>query len=241
MALTPATPMPDRPAIANSGGPLSLVRLLQWVSPALPIGAYAYSHGLEWATDRGWVRDESGAQAWIAGLLHWPWTRLEVPVLVRCLDAAARGDWTAFRQWDARVDASRESAELLAEDRHLAAALVRVIRDAGIDVPATGLHPPPGSFVGAFALACVGSGVARDTAASGLLWMYLEHQVAAAVKLVPLGQSAGQRLAWRLAEQIPDCVRAGLSLADDEIGASLPGLAIASAAHETQYTRLFRS
>jgi urease accessory protein len=219
----------------------ALLRLMQLVSPSLPVGAFAYSHALEWAVAEGWVKDEAEAERWIVGLLHHAWARLDVPVLTRLRGAFAIGDPAAARRWAALLSASRESAELQAEDRGMGQALARLLAVLGIARAAPWAADPDCGVPIPWALAALHWGIAPMASAAGLLWTYAEHQVAAAVKLVPLGQTAGQRLLGRLGEAIPAAAAEGLSLPEGEIGATAPGLAIASALHETQYSRLFRS
>ena len=232
---------PDGPPSTGTPEPAALLRLMQLVSPALPIGAFAYSHGLEWAVEAGWMRDEAEADAWIGGLLEGPWAHLDVPVLARLMAARAREDGAALESWADVLYSGRESAELQAEDRFMGQALARLLGDLGIARMERWATAPRSSFPAVWACAAVHWNIALQPAAWGLLWTYAEHQVAAAVKLVPLGQTAGQRLLARLGAAIPPAVAAGLALGDDDIGAGAPGLGIASARHETQYTRLFRS
>ena len=219
----------------------ALLRLLQLVSPALPIGAFAYSHGLEWARDAGWVRDDRGVEAWIGGLLRQVWSRLDVPILRRMSDAVRTEDETALLEWSELLHASRETAELRAEDRLMGRALARLLADMGLEGAARWIPDDRCSLPLLWACAAVHWNVPLSAAATGLLWTYVEHQVAAAVKLVPLGQTAGQLVLARIGEGIPTAVTRGLALTDVEIGATAPALAIASCLHETQYTRLFRS
>ncbi len=214
------------------------LRLWQLLSPGLPIGAYAYSRGLEHAVSAGWVRDEGGAAEWIGGQLRHAVRLLDIPVFARLYRAFSEGDADGLARWNALLLAARESAELRTEDRDLGAALTRLLADLGIDAP----RPVrPCSFAAAFALATVHFGIGLDEAALAYGFVYCEQQVAAAVKLVPLGQTAGQRLLLGLGAMIPEVVRAGLARADGDLGGTAPGLGIASALHETQYTRLFRS
>jgi urease accessory protein len=235
----------DRGAVSDVAPSLNdapaLLRLIQLVSPALPIGAYAYSHGLEWAIAEKWVSTDTETEAWIHGLLQHAWARLDVPVLARLIAAQGRGDAQAMDTWAELLHASRESAELQAEDRFMGQALARLLTDLGIAEARRWIAARHASFPALWACAAVHWNLPTEAAAWGLLWTYAEHQVAAAVKLVPLGQTAGQRMLGRLGEAIPAAVRDGLALDDADIGAVAPGLGIASALHETQYTRLFRS
>lgn len=231
----------DRPETGTLQATPALLRLMQLVSPALPIGAFAYSHGLEWAVAAGWIRTEVQAEAWISGLLRHVWARLDAPVLGRLLEAFGCGDDAAIVAWGDLLYSSRESAELQAEDRMMGRALARLLEDLGVPGAGRWAAHPRCSFPIPWACAAVEWQVPRDAAAAGLLWTYAEHQAAAAVKLVPLGQTAGQRMLSALGALIPAAVEEGWGLADDEIGSVAPALGIASALHETQYTRLFRS
>lgn len=218
----------------------ALLRLLQLSSPALPVGAYAYSQGLEHAVCAQWVQDEPSAQSWMLGLLRGGLARLDVPVLSRCYGAWQVNDEPALRHWSAFLHASRESAELQQEDRHLGRALARLLRDLGMDDAASAERLRAG-FAVMFALAAARWDIPLPMAAQAYLWTWMENQVAAAVKLVPLGQTAGQRILSQAVSEIPVAAEMGLALADDDIGFAAPGLAIGSALHETQYSRLFRS
>ncbi len=217
------------------------LRLWQLLSPTLPIGAYAYSRGLEHAVAAGWVCDEASAAEWIGGQLRHTVQHLDIPVFARLYRAWAAGDAEGLEHWNAFLLAARESAELRAEDRYLGAALARLLHDLGIDQARPGRPERQWGFAAAFALATESFGIALEEAAQGYAWVGCEQLVAAAVKLVPLGQTAGQRLLLGLGAMIPDAVRAGCALGDDDLGGTAPGLGIASALHETQYTRLFRS
>ena len=220
---------------------LASLRLWQLISPALPVGAYAYSQGLEYACESGWVRDEAGARQWIHGLLHNNLSHLDVPVLARLHNAWQQQDLGTARQWNGFLLAARESAELRNEDIHLGRALQQLLSELESD--ASDLWPTDtlSSFANMFALASALWNISLEDCAMGYLWAWTENQVAAAIKLIPLGQVAGQRILSSAMEIIPNLMDSGLSLRDEDIGALSPGLAIASALHETQYTRLFRS
>ena len=219
----------------------ALLRLMQLVSPMLPVGAYSYSQGMEWAVQGGWVHDETSAAEWLQGLMAHNLGQLDVPVLARLHRAWRCHDTEAAEHWSTLLHASRESAELQNEDRQLGWALARVLNELEIERARHWLSHPAASFASLFALAATAWNISLDETCLGYLWAWSENQTSAAMKLIPLGQSAGQRLLSRAIETIPGVVQQGLQIGDDEIGAFTPGLALASARHETQYTRLFRS
>jgi len=223
---------------------LPLVRLLQLASPALPIGAYSYSQGLEWVVGDETVHDAESAAAWIGGLLDHVVAAGEAAVLWRLSTAAASGDIEQLVRWNAWFRASRDTAELRAETEQMGAALAKLIVELELlDGPgAQSLEAmAPVTLPAAYALAAHGLGVAPEKALVGYVWSWLENQVLAAMKLVPLGQVAGQRLLHSLGTRIPAVVGKAMAIDDADVASFAPGLALASARHETQYTRLFRS
>lgn len=222
---------------------LPLVRLLQLASPTLPIGAYSYSQGLERAVADGIVHDAAGAQAWIGDILVLVVARGEAAIVWRLLRAAG-ADWSAFAHWNGWFRASRETAELRAETEQMGSSLARLALDLDLlDGPARDALPAlaPVTLPAAFALAARGFAVPAPAALAGYVWAWLENQVLAAMKLVPLGQVAGQRMLKALGAELPQIVATATVLRDDDLATFAPGLALASARHETQYTRLFRS
>ncbi len=223
----------------------ALLRLLQLVSPALPIGGYNFSQGLEYANEAGWVRDEASALEWIAGLMSASVGTLDVPVLHRLHAAWTAGDLAGDRagvdRWSRFLIASRETSELRAEDRHLGRSLAKVLSEAGLTEARAWMTRSDATFATLFTLGCVHWGVGVNQCAWGYLWTWAENQVLAAVKSVPLGQSAGQRMLDALIARIPLVARSAAGMQDAQIGSAAPIHLIASAAHETQYTRLFRS
>jgi urease accessory protein len=222
-----------------------LLRLLHLCSPTLPIGTFAYSQGLEPAVNAAWVRDEAEAQSWIVGLLGSQLGRLDLPVLRRLYDAWGEHEddapSRAVAAWSAFLIASRPSAELQTEERHLGGALARVVAGLGLPEAAAWASRDDVTYATIFALAARRWNVPVAPAAQGFAFAWAEAQTSAAVRLVPLGQSAGQRILAAAGAAIPEIVARALSLADDELGAAAPRLAVASAWHETQYSRLFRS
>jgi len=217
------------------------LRLLQLVSPALPIGGFTYSQGLESAVDAGWVRDADSLVDWIGGLLEDSLALLDLPILERLYRACQRADEAALREWGQQLYASRETRELRAEERNRARALTALLTDLGIARAAAWRASLLHCQAAPFALAAVHWRIELDDCALGYAWGWLETQVAAAVKLVPLGQTAGQRILLHLAPRLSDAVERAHALPSSEIGAAAPALAIASSRHEVQYTRLFRS
>jgi urease accessory protein len=224
-----------------SSGDLALMRLLQLVSPALPIGAFAYSQGLEQTVAEGWVTGEDEATDWLRGLLEASFGTLDLPVLARLLVAWRAGEPAVVARWSAWLAACRPTRELRAEDRQLGAALARVLEALGIDEAkpwTTHLHVTHATM---FALGATRFGVPLAAALAGYAFSWAEAITSAAVRLVPLGQSAGQRMLAAAGRAIPAVVRRALELPDDELGSAAPGQALASARHETLYSRLFRS
>lgn len=219
----------------------ALLRLLQLASPALPIGAYAYSQGLEQAVHAGWVRDEASAADWILGLLDGALVAVEAPALLRLHAAWQDGRDADVRRWSEWLFASRASAELRAEDQRLGSALARLLATLDLPEAAPWVADPRATHLTLFALACARWQIPPAQAAAGYLFSWAENQVGAASRLVPLGQSAAQRILSRAATLIPAAVERAAALADDDLGFAAPGQAIAAALHETQYSRIFRS
>jgi urease accessory protein len=224
---------------ARTSGRLAM---LQLASPLLPVGAYAYSQGLERAVHDGHVVDAPTAQRWILDLVSGPVAHFDAPVFVRLHGAALARDAASFTRWNRRAIASRETRELRAESLQMAASLGTLARELRLgDAVALldGLDRP--AFPAAFAACAVALGVDVDDALTAYLYGWLENQVAALLKVAPLGQAAGQRLLLEAHEPLASAIAIAMTLADDELASSAPGLALSSAFHETQYSRLFRS
>ena len=241
MGILPMTSCMGTATTTEALEPLALLRLLQLVSPALPIGAFNFSQGMEYAIEVGWVRDESAARDWILGLMRHGVGTLDIPLLAGMHDAWAVGDASAARELSARLIASRETQELREEDRHLGRSLARVLYGIGLVEAESWQRSDDATLAAMFSMAAVHSAVPRGATCAGYLWAWCENQAIAAVKLLPLGQSAGQRVLEMLRLEIPSICDAALDLNESAIGSATPGLCIASCHHETQYTRLFRS
>lgn len=218
-----------------------LLRLLQIVSPALPIGAYNFSQGLEWAVERQWVHDETSLARWCRGLLDDAFASLDLPLLLRIRTALDAGDAAAARTFSARLLAARETQELRAEERHLARALAKALIELEVPGARDWLASPAATQAALFALASADARVPPAAMAQAYAWAWCENQVLAALKLMSLGQSAGLRIGRALQGAIPSVVERAMACEDDAIGTAAPRAAMASAWHETQYSRLFRS
>ena len=219
----------------------ALLRLLQLSSPALPIGAFAFSQGLESAVALGWIQDEASSRAWLEGALGEGLARLDLPVLARLYRAYAAGDELAVRTWSSYLLASRESRERRLEDEQLARALARLLADQGVTL--SGLREPEAELPHAapFALGAVAFSIPLEQTLLGFAFSWVENQVGALARLVPLGQLAAQRVLAAIGAEIPGAVALAKTLSDAELGSCMPGVALASALHETQYCRLFKS
>lgn len=212
-------------------------RLWQLISPLSPVGAYHHSQGLEQAVDAGWVTDEATALTWIQGLLGRSIANLDLPVVARAWDAWLNDDVAGLRRWDALCRACRETKELRAEEANMGTALMALMGELGerpSDVPRLG-------YAAAFGVAAANASLGAHDTLAGYAWAWSENQVVCAVKLAPLGHGAGQRMLRKLGASLNSVVAHALEVADDEIGIASPGLAIASAQHETRHTRLYRS
>ena len=214
-----------------------LLATLQLASPALPVGGFAYSQGLEKAIEDGLVHDAASAQRWIGDLLQLVLARWEAPLFLRAHDAAAAGDAARLEQCNAELLAARETAELRAESLQMGASLQRLAPALRIAAPVL----DPASFPAAFAATCAALAIERRAALTAYLWGWLENQVLVAVRSVPLGQQAGQQLLFDMHGPLGQAVATAETLGDDELGSAALGFAMIAARHETQYSRLYRS
>lgn len=237
----PTKPLHVTPPMTNASRQTRLLRLLQLASPTLPVGAYAYSQGMESAVTNAWVTNEKSATLWILDLLENSMCRTDVPVIARLYQAWTESNQDQLNYWNQFLIASRESNELQQEDHQLGRSLSRLLSDLDMQAATAWRDANAVSFATMFTLAATQWQISLTDVCHGYLWAWVENQVAAAIKLVPLGQTSGQKILSCAIDKLPAAVESGLYLADDDIGFTTPGLAIASAHHETQYSRLFRS
>ena len=220
---------------------LALLRLLQLVSPSLPVGGFTYSQGIEWAVECGWIKSATDLQAWLEDQLETTIARLDLPVLIRLYEAAQQEDLSALQQWSSFLLACRETSELRLEERNRGRALADLLVKLELPGSESWKSILGQSQLAGFAFAACRWAIPLEQAVLGYTWSWLENLVLAAVKLIPLGQTQGQQVLQRLSPMIPPLIPVAWQLQDGEIGAANPALAIASSLHETQYTRLFRS
>lgn len=234
--------MPDTQSGAAQS--LALSRLLQLSSTMLPVGAYSYSQGLEWAIECGDVSDLKSAQIWIADALMLYQANFELPILLRLYRAWQSNDLNVVVEWDAFFQAGRDTAESLAETRQMGYSLRRLLNDleslpASFITRVNALHEP--AFPTLYAGIASEWGISAQPLLQAYAWSWAENQVSAAMKAVPLGQVAGQKILLAIGQQLPAVIMQAMQLADDEVSNFAPGLTIAGCKHETQYSRLFRS
>lgn len=220
---------------------VSLLRLLQLASPGLPVGAYSYSEGLEFLVEAGRVGSGRDLEDWMVQELRYGAIRMEAAMMVRSYGASQAQDFDRLQFWNHWLSATRETEELRSQSGQMGRSLVRLFQD---------LHPqvlmPPElakecNFAIAFGFVAAAWEIDLNSATIGYLHSWATNLVSAGVKLIPLGQTAGQRLLLHLQPILEQSTQAVLTLADDDLNSCGWGLSLASMAHETQYSRLFRS
>ncbi|HEX8477588.1 MAG TPA: urease accessory protein UreF [Telluria sp.] len=217
----------------------ALLHLLQFASPALPIGGYSYSQGLEAAIEQGLVTDAASARAWIASYLVDVVAAWDAPLLWRLMQAFTAGDAEAVALWSERFIASRDTFELRAESIQMGYSLVRLIAELGV-ADVAGLDDEV-ALPTAFACAAAALGIPPAAALVAWLFSWAENQVLVCVKSVPLGQVAGQRLLLALRGDIEQAAASAQSIPDEAMSNWAPGLSMLSMQHEVQHGRLYRS
>ena len=233
--------MSDMPA----AGDAVLLQLMWLASPALPVGGFSYSEALEAAVDDGRVTGEASAADWLVNQMALAPARADLPVLAQAHAAWQRHDLARVTQLNDFIGRTRETRELRLQSEQMGRSLVEWLRNQPVDDAArlahlTALAPSPTWPIG-FALATARANASAAQALHASLFGWAENMVQAALKAVPLGQLAGQRILQALINQMPALIERALAMGDDDMQSFSPMLGIASARHETQYSRLFRS
>lgn len=227
----------------STNASLALARLLRLASPALPVGAFGYSQGLETAIQQGWVRDEASLRDWMLDVLVFSLSRFEAVLLRRVYRAWCASDVVQVDALNGELIAARETAELRAESQQMGASL-RTLFDATGEFDASHMRTlhaiAPLAFPTAFAFAAAQWSITECDAVLGYLFAWAENQAAAAMKSMRLGHVAAQRILGQLAAELAALVE---RMADDDemLSNYAPALAIASSLHEVQDSRVFRS
>ncbi|MDO9360538.1 MAG: urease accessory UreF family protein [Polaromonas sp.] len=229
--------------MAQSLPAASLLQLIWLASPALPVGGFSYSEGLEAGVDRAGVATESIAADWLSDQLHLSLARGDLAVIAQAIPAWRNGELGKVKALNDWVLQTRETSELRLQAEQMGRSLLEWLRNhhsvSDEHIVACAQLPPTYPVTFAFAASPLAAGVSDCLTAYAFGWS--ENMMQAALKSVPLGQSAGQRILARLAAEIPAAIAAAMALEDHERQAFSPMLAILSSQHETQYSRLFRS
>ena len=223
--------------------PSGLLQLIWLASPALPIGGFSYSEGLEAAIEQGLVHNEASATDWVVDQLHLTQSRGDMAVLAQAIPAWQRGDTARLQALNDWVMATRETAEMRLQTEQMGRSLLDWLRNLqqASDAQLSACAHLPVSYPLAMSLALSLAHTPLDQALQAYAFGWAENMTQAALKSVPLGQSAGQRMLARLAREIPLAVQTAMQTNDEDRQAFNPMLAILSARHETQYSRIFRS
>lgn len=222
----------------------TLLELMWLASPALPVGGFSYSEALESAVESGHVADATQAAEWLIDQLHLGLARSDLAVVHKAILAWRRKDIATITSLNDWFTSTRETSELRQQTQQMGRSLVEWLRNRDLaDDRLTQLAAlqPTTTWPIAFALAAAQTGASPHESLLAFAFSWAENMVQASLKAVPLGQSAGQRILAKLSAAIPDAIDHAIALMDSERQAFAPMLAILSAQHETQYSRLFRS
>jgi urease accessory protein len=221
----------------------SLLKLIWLASPALPVGGFSYSEGLEAAVEAGLVGNEAQAGDWLVDQLQLGQARSDLAVLAQAVPAWRERNFARVQGLNDWLLQTRETHELRLQTEQMGRSLLEWLRnDAQAEqLPLAQCAALPPSYPVAFALAASTSAASTGEIVLACAFGWAENMMQSAIKTVPLGQSAGQRILARLAQVIPQAVDHALASTDEDRQAFTPMLAILSSQHEIQYSRLFRS
>lgn len=219
-----------------------LLSLLQLASSALPVGAYSYSEGLETLVEQGKITDETSLGGWLGDGLRFGSIRLDGAVLIRGWNAMEQHDRQTLRYWNFWLLATRETEELRQQTVQMGRSLGLLLQTLEPDLaPVLQELGPEWSYPLVFAIAAHHWQISPADALLAYLQTWVSNLIAAGVKLIPLGQTTGQKLLFELHPHIRAIADKILALEDDNLYSCNWGFALSCMAHETQYTRLFRS
>lgn len=219
-----------------------LLSILQLASPTLPVGAYSYSEGLEMLVENGTIANQIHLKHWLEAELLYGAIRLEAAVMVRSQQAAKMGDVESLCRWNLWLSAARETEELRASSWQMGRSLIQLLGKLEPQiVPIVNAVGNPSNYAIAFGIAVAHWQISIKAALLGYLHSWASNLITAGVKLIPLGQTAGQQLLLNLQPLLITAALEILALEDDQLACCSWGLSLASMQHETQYTRLFRS
>ncbi|NJL82384.1 MAG: urease accessory protein UreF [Chloroflexaceae bacterium] len=220
----------------------TFLALLQLASPGLPVGAYSYSEGLETLVESKAIANLDDLQHWLQQELGYGAIRLEAAVMVRARDCYERQDWAGLHRWNHWLGAARETAELRQQSQQMGQSLLKLLLHLQPQLQSlTKCFPNPCHHAIAFGLGTANWDIEHRASVLAYLHSWAANLIIAGVKLIPLGQTSGQQLLLQLHPYLSRCCQEILTLGDDGLQSCSWGLGLASMAHETQYTRLFRS
>jgi urease accessory protein len=220
----------------------SLLALLQLVSPALPVGAYTYSEGIETLVQTNQITTALALEQWLVQELRYGAIRVEAMVLVRAYRAAVDLDVSQLQDWNQWISAFRETAELRQQSWQMGRSLSRLLEELQPEAHALLRDwKDPCNFAVAFAVAAAGWQIDCPAAVLGYLHSWAANLINAGVRLIPLGQTQGQQLLLSLSSSLAETSQQALIAPDDQLECCSWGASLASMNHETLYSRLFRS
>lgn len=216
--------------------------ILQLASPSLPVGAYSYSEGLEMLVENSAIANQATLSHWLESQLRYGAIRVDAAVMLRAIQSVKMGDFEALSRWNLWLSAARETEELRISNWQMGRSLVQLLGKLDTQItPLVNTVGNPCNYAIAFGLASAHWEINIQAALLGYLHSWASNLITAGVKLIPLGQTAGQEILLDLQELFSTAAMEILALSDDDLACCSWGLSLASMQHETQYTRLFRS
>ena len=220
----------------------NFLSILQLASPALPVGAYSYSEGIEMLVENGTIQDVDTLKSWLEAELKYGSIRIDGAVMIRGLIATRNGDLEKLKLWNSWLSAARDTQELRAASWQMGRSLIKLLTKVTPEIlPLATAVGYPCNYAIAFGIASANWQINNDAALLAYLHSWANNLITAGIKLIPLGQTAGQKLLLELQTLLNVTMSEILTLEDDNLSSCSWGLSLASMQHETQYTRLFRS